>query len=54
MRYTLLTAKGKLLVFTVKACADLYQEAYGGVVFTSQVLAPVLDTIASCDTMATY
>ena len=38
MSYTLLTAKGKVLVFTVKACADLYREAYGGVVFTSQVL----------------
>ena len=38
MRYTLLTSKGKVLVFTVKACADLYQEAYGGVVFTSQIL----------------
>lgn len=50
MTYTLLTAKGKVLVFTVKACADLYQEAYGGVVFTSQVL----DTVASCDTMAAY
>jgi len=38
MSYTLLTNKGKVLVFTVKACADLYQEAYGGVVFTSQIL----------------
>lgn len=38
MSYTLLTAQGKVLVFTVKACADLYREAYGGVVFTSQVL----------------
>jgi len=38
MVFTLLTSNGKVLVFTVKACADMYQKAYGGVVFTSQVL----------------
>jgi len=45
MSYTLLTNKGKVLVFTVKACADLYQKAYGGVVFTSQVLDQ-MDTVS--------
>ena len=36
--YNLITSTGKVLSFQIKACADLYQKAYGGVVFTSQVL----------------
>ena len=36
--YNLITSTGKVLSFQIKSCADLYQKAYGGVVFTSQVL----------------
>ena len=36
--YNLITSTGKVLSFQIKACADLYQKAYGGVVFTQQVL----------------
>jgi hypothetical protein len=36
--YTVITSTGRVLLFSVKACADLYQRAYGGVVFSSQVL----------------
>ena len=36
--YNLITSTGKVLSFQIKSCADLYQRAYGGVVFTQQVL----------------
>jgi len=36
--YTIITSTGRVLLFSVKACADMYQRAYGGVVFSSQVL----------------
>jgi hypothetical protein len=45
--FNLLTSTGKVLSFRVQACADLYQRAYGGVVFTQQVL----DNTSSYDTM---
>jgi hypothetical protein len=45
--YTLITSTGRVLLFSVKACADLYQQAYGGVVFSQQVL----DKTSNYDTM---
>ena len=45
--YNLITSTGKVLSFEIKSCADLYQKAYGGVVFTQQVL----DNASSYDTM---
>jgi hypothetical protein len=36
--FNLITSTGKVLSFQIKSCADLYQRAYGGVVFTQQVL----------------
>ena len=47
--YTVITSTGRVLLFSIKACADLYQRAYGGVVFTSQVL----DNTTTCDILAT-
>ena len=38
MQYTLITSTGKILLFTVKSCADIYLSLYGGVVITQQVL----------------
>ena len=38
MNYTLITNTGKVYTFYVKALADSYQQAYGGVVFTQQIL----------------
>jgi len=38
MKYTLITRNGKVLIFTVKACAESFQQAYGGVVITQQIL----------------
>lgn len=37
MQYTLITKSGKILTFFIKATADLYQQAYGGVVITQQI-----------------
>ena len=49
--YTLITSTGRVLLFSVKACADLYQQAYGGVVFSQQVLDQELDIASNYDTM---
>jgi hypothetical protein len=38
MQYTLITKRGKVLTFFVKAVAETYQQAYGGVVITQQIL----------------
>jgi hypothetical protein len=41
MKYTLITSNGKVLTFFIRAVAEQFQGAYGGVVFTSQVLETV-------------
>ena len=38
MDYTLITRNGKVLTFFIRATADLYQQIYGGIVFTQQIL----------------
>jgi hypothetical protein len=38
MKYTLITGNGKVLTFFIKTVAEQFQQAYGGVVFTQQVL----------------
>lgn len=38
MQYTLITGKGKVYTFFIRAVAEQFQQAYGGVVFTQQVL----------------
>jgi len=39
MQYTLISGNGKVYTFFVRAVAETYQQAYGGVVVTQQVLA---------------
>ena len=38
MQYTLITSKGTIMQFYVKAVADMYQGLNGGVVITQQIL----------------
>ena len=38
MKYTLITRNGKVLAFNVKAAAEQFQLAYGGVVITNDIL----------------
>lgn len=38
MQYTLITGNGKVLTFFIKATAIAYQKAFGGVVFSQQIL----------------
>jgi hypothetical protein len=38
MKYTLITKSGNLYTFYVKAVADLYQQCYGGTLFTDEIL----------------
>lgn len=45
MQYTLITSKGQLFTFFIKAVADTYQKAYGGTVLTNSILNKVESTI---------
>jgi len=38
MEYTLITSTGRVVTFYGLACAEIFQQAYGGVIFTSEVL----------------
>ena len=38
MLYTLITSKGKVYTFFLRAVAEQFQQAYGGVVFSQQEL----------------
>ena len=38
MKYTLITSKGKVYTFFIKAVAETFQQAYGGQLFTNQIL----------------
>jgi hypothetical protein len=38
MQYTLLTSKGQVYTFFLKTAAEQFQTAYGGVVFSQQIL----------------
>ena len=41
MKYTLITRNGKVFVFNVLACAETFQQAYGGTLITDQLYAEV-------------
>jgi hypothetical protein len=45
MKYTLITSKGKVLTFFLKVVADTFQQAYGGVIITADVLVEVRETV---------
>lgn len=38
MKYTLIASNGKVFIFNVKACAETFQQAYGGVIVTQEIL----------------
>lgn len=38
MQYTLVTGKGKVYTFFIKAVAETFQQAYGGTLFTNEIL----------------
>ena len=41
MQYTLITRKGTVMQFYIKAVAECYKQSLGGVVFTESVLDTV-------------
>ena len=41
MQFTLITSKGQVMQFFIKAVADLYCNLYGGVVVTNDILNEV-------------
>jgi hypothetical protein len=38
MKFTLIASNGKVLTFFIRAVAETYQNAYGGIIVTDQVL----------------
>jgi hypothetical protein len=38
MKYTLITSNGKVFIFNIKACAENFQQAYGGSIITNEIL----------------
>ena len=38
MKFTLITAKGKVFTFYIEAVAKTFQQAYGGNLFTDEIL----------------
>jgi len=38
MKYTLVTGKGKVYAFYIKAVAETFQQAYGGKIITAEIL----------------
>lgn len=38
MKFTLITAKGKVYTFFIKAVAETYQQAYGGTLIIGSIL----------------
>ena len=36
--YTLIKPNGKIEVFTIKACAEIFQRAFGGVLFCNSIV----------------
>lgn len=38
MTYTVITATGRVLVFTVRECAKIFVAAYGGVMLTDECI----------------
>jgi hypothetical protein len=38
MKFTLIAGNGKVLTFFIRAVAETYQNAYGGIIVTDQVL----------------
>ena len=46
MKYTLITSNGKVLTFFLKIVAEQFQQAYGGVVITQEVLVcPEMESV---------
>ena len=43
MTYTLLTPTGRILVFQIKECAEIYRSAYGGVIMTDTIVKNILE-----------
>jgi predicted DNA-binding protein with PD1-like motif len=41
MKYTVITKQGKVFTFFIKSVAETYQQAFGGVLFTAEVLCTV-------------
>lgn len=41
MNFTLITSNGKVLTFFIKAVAETFQQAYGGNLFTNDILKEI-------------
>jgi hypothetical protein len=46
MKYTLITKNGKVMAFFLRSVAEQFQQAYGGVVVTQQILIDEKSTVS--------
>jgi hypothetical protein len=46
MKYTLITGKGKIMLFYIQGLAETYQNLYGGVIVTEAVMTEVEKEVA--------
>jgi len=47
MNFTLITSKGKVLTFFIKAVAETYKQAYGGVIITNAILTNSTEAVSA-------
>ena len=47
MNYTLITPKGRVIAFYGLECAEIFQQAYGGVIVTAEVLELMTEKVSS-------
>ena len=45
MKYTLITKNGKVMAFFLQSVAQQFQQAYGGIVITQQILVDEKSTV---------
>ena len=45
MKFTLITGNGKVLTFFIRAVAETYQNAFGGIIVTNEVLVDNKSTV---------
>jgi hypothetical protein len=45
MRYTLITAQGKIYMFNLISAAEVWQQAYGGIIFDQTVVQTQAETV---------
>ena len=46
MKFTLITGYGRIYTFDIKAVAETFQQAYGGTLFTNDILTKEIKNVS--------